>query len=521
MNISYQINNQLPALAWIATVIDDQVKVICGQKVEIHENFWVEGAWGGNFLSADFDTAEWFCGTGAVIRDDSIVFAAPTGMHAGLYFLEEDEEIIICNSLPFIMSAKGYDFDPKWPWYEKFFNWNVLQGIYEYDSKVHAIRIHDDEEPKVDEKIQMILYRNITVTNSGKVSIDIKGDSKGFDSFDEYYSRLVSTMKSLTINAQDENRNIKYQVTSFISSGYDAATCAAIAKECGAQKVMTFAAKGKYKADSGVGAAKYLGYQNIIERDADDYKLRSDFPETLSMAGGDIGTEISFCSFDEDMKDHLVYSGENGDFVWGKVEGYQTVNDEIHIVWRNSEIGLWESHLHQGYIPVPMTSYGIRHWTDLYRISNSEDMNPWSIGGEYDRPIPRRILESRGLPRESFGWKKYGAGFFYAFDWKKRILNRMSAPSAVEFKKYMEDNHNFLSFSTYIHYLWNCRTFYWNKMCSRFGLKLGAKIPDGNIEKLNGITNPFAARYCIPWAGHHMVTRYREVLKNWQQKTGR
>lgn len=47
MNITYQVNSQLPALAWIANVVKDQVKVICGRKVETHSNFWVEGAWGG------------------------------------------------------------------------------------------------------------------------------------------------------------------------------------------------------------------------------------------------------------------------------------------------------------------------------------------------------------------------------------------------------------------------------------------------------------------------------------------
>ncbi len=138
--------------------------------------------------------------------------------------------------------------------------------------------------------------------------------------------------------------------------------------------------------------------------------------------------------FEDDMKDHLVFSRENGDFVWGKNKSFQTINDEAHIVWKNSEVGLSESHLHQGYIPVPMTSFGIRHWTDLFRISNSDEMAHWSVGGDYDRPIPRRILEEKGLPRETFGMKKYGAGFYYAYDWKNRILSRMSENSAKEFE---------------------------------------------------------------------------------------
>jgi hypothetical protein len=33
-------------------------------------------------------------------------------------------------------------------------------------------------------------------------------------------------------------------------------------------------------------------------------------------------------------------------------------------------------------------------------------MRPWSIGGNYDRPVPRRIAEEAGVPRQLFGQLK-------------------------------------------------------------------------------------------------------------------
>ncbi len=33
-------------------------------------------------------------------------------------------------------------------------------------------------------------------------------------------------------------------------------------------------------------------------------------------------------------------------------------------------------------------------------------MDPWRIGGDYDRPIPRRILEQQGVRRDKFGIRK-------------------------------------------------------------------------------------------------------------------
>ncbi|MCZ7628807.1 MAG: acyl-CoA dehydrogenase family protein [Microthrixaceae bacterium] len=37
-------------------------------------------------------------------------------------------------------------------------------------------------------------------------------------------------------------------------------------------------------------------------------------------------------------------------------------------------------------------------------------MAPWSIGGRYDRPIPRRIVEEAGVERRLFGHHKFSGG---------------------------------------------------------------------------------------------------------------
>src|SRR5207245_159892 len=42
-------------------------------------------------------------------------------------------------------------------------------------------------------------------------------------------------------------------------------------------------------------------------------------------------------------------------------------------------------------------------------------MAPWRIGGDYDRPIPRRLAESAGVPRPWFGLKKKAVVITYAY----------------------------------------------------------------------------------------------------------
>jgi hypothetical protein len=68
--------------------------------------------------------------------------------------------------------------------------------------------------------------------------------------------------------------------------------------------------------------------------------------------------------------------------------------------------GLAEIRLHAGFINAAIPFIGARRTESIRRISQGDDMRPWSIGGNYDRPIPRRICEEAGLPRNAFGMQK-------------------------------------------------------------------------------------------------------------------
>jgi hypothetical protein len=62
-----------------------------------------------------------------------------------------------------------------------------------------------------------------------------------------------------------------------------------------------------------------------------------------------------------------------------------------------------------GFLHCPLAFFGGRNLDQIYRISLSDEMKPWSIGGKYDRPICRRIVEQEGIPREMFGRDKKAA----------------------------------------------------------------------------------------------------------------
>lgn len=48
----------------------------------------------------------------------------------------------------------------------------------------------------------------------------------------------------------------------------------------------------------------------------------------------------------------------------------------------------------------------IRSVGSVFKVTNSPEMKPWTLGNNYDRPICRRVLEERGVPREAFGFGK-------------------------------------------------------------------------------------------------------------------
>ena len=80
-------------------------------------------------------------------------------------------------------------------------------------------------------------------------------------------------------------------------------------------------------------------------------------------------------------------------------------NDPFH--WTMpSNGGIGEFRLFKGIFHCPVPFWGMRHLREIWDITASKEMEPWSIPGGYDRPVPRRIVEEAGVPRHAFGLRK-------------------------------------------------------------------------------------------------------------------
>lgn len=497
MNIFYQQKKNFPPLAWVADVKKGCVEVISGGAVEYREGFFVEGAWSGDFNLGDFAVSEWFCGTGGKITDNRIIFSSPTHVTYSLYSAQKEEGVVVSNSGNLLMAYMGYEYDPSYVEYEADYN-TILDGINVYKKDIHVLT-----NKKERSAIQIYYFCNLIIDEADRLTVTRKQKVKDFDSFTEYEKRLKDAMEAMVKNAQHPSRTQKYDIATAVSKGYDAPACAAIFKDLGCNTAFTFAAIGKYMEDSGVEVAEQLGYKKIVEVEATEFKKRSDVVEAQIISSGDLGSTISSCVFDDLFVHRIVLSGERGDKIWDK--NAKDVNNEFKFNDFVSGLGYGEHRLWYDFISCPMPLYGASAWKSIHSISNSDEMQLWSVGSSYDRPIPRRILEERGVSRETFGIKKHGAGFIYKFDWMKRIEQRMSAAAFADFKKYVEHNKRLRPAKT-ISYFWKMRSIYLSKL----GIGRGKMSP----REIGRITNPMAPSLLIPWAGNFMIQKYKKLIED-------
>ena len=93
----------------------------------------------------------------------------------------------------------------------------------------------------------------------------------------------------------------------------------------------------------------------------------------------------------------IVFTGFQGDYVWDARPEPKYLNEEM-TGNDTAGLGLTEIRLKSGIINLAVPFMYARRIADLATISAGPTMAPWRVGGDYDRPIPRRLAESAGVP---------------------------------------------------------------------------------------------------------------------------
>ena len=398
MRFTFQRNDELPRLAWCARLErgSSTVHVVHGPWVETRDEFFFEGGWNGAFSAAKPSAATTCLGSGAELAGgDAVRFVTPTHMLERLHAIESGNALWLSNSLVFLLAMAGEELDERYP----FYHFDLMTNMRGYRRYLPAVRM------KSGRSVRVFFHANLVVGADLSIRAEDKAIPTPFANYADYMARLRRVVADVVANAADRDRIQRYTPLATISSGYDSPACALLAQEAGCTEAITFGqARPGYdeEDDSGREIANVLGLA-VHEFDRTSYRSLENFPEAEFLAYGAGGEEVVFAPMEAILPGRVLFTGYLGDAVWNRVTG--RVNTELLMLYPGGS-SLGEFRLRTGFIhfPVPTAGY-IRH-PSVYAISNSEEMRPWALENDYDRPIPRRMLEEVGVPRAAFGRTK-------------------------------------------------------------------------------------------------------------------
>lgn len=434
MKFIYKKYADLAKLGW-CMVIDKQseeVVVHCGEYVETAEDWFVSGVWDGEFEKADFENAEFLSATAVKKIGEKLVVYSPTHERQRFCYIEYDSRILFSNSIPLLLAVSGESFDIDCDQYEKILC-AILAGTKDYEKSI----------PLANGKVMyQVFCADMSVDSDLNLTYTRKAKHRDFTDFDDYYSSLINVCERIRDNGCDKNRKHKYSLATTASSGYDSSTCAAVAKEIGCQTLLTFKG-GKYDEDSAVTIGRQLGYENIIERGHLDFKEKKNCKDAEYFVCGDHGAYLQFSAFEDDFADNIVFSGTSGSYIWDKDADVNEDSVRKNYNFYTANLSFSENALKKGYIFFPMALYGSSAVESIQKITNTEEMKPWTLNNSYDRPICRRILETHGVDREAFGQVKHGGGFSLARNFtKSQIAKKMSIEGYNSFVEWLSKKGN-------------------------------------------------------------------------------
>lgn len=394
----------VPLLAWCLHLQENgQAVLLHGANVEISDLGFVEGAWNAAFVDYAFDKTDTFMGTGGRIRDSKFIVSTPSHSLDRIHYTRLNHSIILSNSLVFLLSQLRDRLDPCSPFY--------VRDLSSYIGGKNKMRKWIKTISK--RKIYLAHIANLEVNTGLDVRIIPRQLPDINESFASLSDLISHTVSALAENARDPKRKIKYHPISTISSGYDSSAATVLAKKVGCKICLTIAnARNDLNEftnldDSGAPIGDCLGL-TVCEFHRDQYLKSVDYPEVEFLASGTGGNDVILADAEPKLANSLFFTGFQGD-VWER-NNKKVADDGDMIRSDTSGSSLLEFRLRVGFIHLPIPCIIATRHTIISDISNSPEMKPWSIGGAYDRPIPRRIIEDAGVPREMFGQEKKAVG---------------------------------------------------------------------------------------------------------------
>lgn len=393
-----------PKLAWVASIQKDRsdIRVLHGPMVELAKNWAAEAVWAGDFGSGDFDRTDLVFGSGIRVRESRVTFVSSGTTIDRLWHTWDGEQGYVSNSLPAILAVAGLSLRSDYSGYVREIA-TITKGLGGYVTSI----------PTMDSEIHVTYFNNLVFDGSRITEVAKPDSAPSFACYDDYRGFLIETARLLQGNASSPTRAFPVKALASISSGYDSAAAAVVAKDAGCDQAVTFGrATSLWRGpDSGRSIAEQMG---IFCDEHRDWRNRDCSDEATVWAATGRCCDLNLATLDYPEPVCMFFTGFRGGGVWdyGKKIGPRALSRTD-----TSGLGLCELRLVKGFFNIPVPFWAARHEDELHALSRSEEMAPWRIGGNYDRPLARRLLEEAGVQRGTFAIRKKNTQSEEVYTW--------------------------------------------------------------------------------------------------------
>ena len=420
----------LPPLSWCAVTdaAADTTTVMHGSWVETRDDWFVEGVWAGDFGGARRDGQGALMGFLGRADGHGVTFSCPEHPLEKLHVIVRGGKAFVSPSIPFVLAMSGTDLDASYLDFREDF----LGFVSRLDRNEGSVPL------RLGGRMLVFANRDVTIDGALRIRASRRENRCRFSTFGEYRDTLVTAMRAFVSNANAEERRVRFSPLASLSSGYDSNACAVIAQEAGCVDAVTLRSSAEdLKAydgdDSGTHVGRILGMR-VVEFERAAYLREQGRMEPLFLASGYLGEDIVLSGMSTLVPRRIFVSGLHGDADWSRdAEDFDTP-DVRHP--SGSGCSLYEYRVRVGFFHVPLPFVTALARPDTLRISRSEEMRAWSLGNDYDRPIARRLLEERGVPRDAFGQRKRGLFTTYFTGSRTGLSRSMSAEAFASFERF-------------------------------------------------------------------------------------
>ena len=417
MLLKHYLVKEWPKLAWVTKIEDGlgTVQVWHGPMVEVADDWVVEAVWAGEFEFGDFDRTDLVFGSGVRCRDNRVVFVSAGTAMERLWYCHRGRQWYVSNSLGALSACAGLSLieDHRYVNDRK----SDFRTTWGLESCVRSCTARP-----VDAKL--IWFNNLVYDGEGLREAEKPDSAPHFHAFGDYLDFLVEAAQALKSNLKSPARCHEVIPIATVSSGYDSPAAAVIAKHAGCKSAISIKQSSSFwrGSDSGQKIAAFLGMKcQCCDRTAHTFPHEEAF-----WAASGWSNLLNWTLFPYPSGVSLFFQGNYGDAIWDRKPLPKPFTMDI---W--DDLAMGEFRLIMGMLQCPVPFWGMRHASEINKITFLEEMQPWTLGGKYDRPIPRRLVEEAGIPRGDFAVFKKDTSHETGFRWP------YSADSHAKFSNYL------------------------------------------------------------------------------------